>query len=194
MSVKSSAQVHGLTEALAILKKVEPETVKQINANIRREAKPAIQAVRQYLTNLDPDGNPLNSMANSVLIKDRGDSTRWNFSRVKAGVRFKAGGPSKKKKKASRQNYAMFSIIQSNAAGAIYDVAGSRNSGKSKTFVPNLEGVDVPHKDGDRRGKKGPSRYMWPGAESHIPALTAYVKTQVKIIEKKTNKSLLKRG
>ena len=84
MSAKSSAQVHGLTEALAILKKVEPETVKQINANIRREAKPAIQAVRQYLTNLDPDGNPLNSMANSVLIKDRGDSTRWNFSRVKA--------------------------------------------------------------------------------------------------------------
>ena len=88
----------------------------------------------------------------------------------------------------------MFSIIQSNAAGAIYDVAGSRNAGKSKTFVPNLEGVDTPHKDGDRRGKKGPSRYMWPGAESHIPALTAYVKTQVKIIEKKTNKSLLKRG
>jgi hypothetical protein len=61
------------------------------------------------------------------------------------------------------------SIYQANPAGAIYDQAGSRDEGSA--FNRNLEAQDKPHKEGERKGQKGGSRYMWPGAESHLPKL-----------------------
>jgi hypothetical protein len=69
--------------------------------------------------------------------------------------------------------YSMFSIIQNNPAGAIYDTAGAR--GGSSPFIDNLDSEDVPHRSGERKGRKGPSRYMWPGGEEHLPHLTATV-------------------
>jgi hypothetical protein len=61
------------------------------------------------------------------------------------------------------------SIYQANPAGAIYDNAGSGPS--DSAFVENLDNQDKAHKDGERKGKKGASRYMWPGAESAMPML-----------------------
>jgi hypothetical protein len=68
-----------------------------------------------------------------------------------------------------RKQYAIMSIYQANPAGAIYDNAGSGPS--DSAFVQNLDNQDKAHKDGERKGKKGASRYMWPGAESAMPML-----------------------
>jgi hypothetical protein len=61
------------------------------------------------------------------------------------------------------------SIYQANPAGAIYDNAGAGPS--DSAFIKNLDNEDKAHKDGERKGKKGASRYMWPGGESSLPML-----------------------
>jgi hypothetical protein len=87
--------------------------------------------------------------------------------------------------------YSMFSIIQANPAGAIYDVAGSRNLGKpGNRFVENLQQEDVPHTAGERKGRKGPSRYMWPGGEEHLPHLTATVHGIVQDVILRVNREM----
>ena len=125
---------------------------------------------------LDPDVTPFNNSGDTRILKGeliagRGGKTQWRKQAILRGIRVKFGGPTRKTKMGLK-SYAIMSIQQANAAGAIYDVAGSKNLGKpGNTFVENLRAEDKPHKAGERQGKTGPSRYMWPGAESHIPEL-----------------------
>jgi hypothetical protein len=122
---------------------------------------------------MDPDVEPFNNSGDSrirkgELIKGRGGKTEWKKEAIMRGIRVKFGGPNRKARM-GRTTYAIMSIYQANPAGAIYDQAGSKSP--ETVFNTNLEAEDKPHKDGERKGKKGGSRYMWPGAESHLPQL-----------------------
>ena len=167
-----------IAEALKAIKKVEPDLIKKMQKDIRKEAKPTTDSIKAYLKWLDPDITPFNSNGPSgiergVLIKSRGDATKWSRQLVLRGIRVKFGGPTRKARM-GKKAYAVMTIIQGNAAGAIFDVAGSRNLGKpGNKFVENLRKEDKPHKTGERSGRTGPSRYMWPGAEDHLPQLRA---------------------
>ncbi len=174
-------KIQGLDQTLRILKKLEPDYVKEMNRQIRKEAAPTIKSIKDYLRFIDSDITPFNSsggksgIGRGELVAGRGGATEWNKQLILRGIRFKIGGP-KRKSQMGNKAYSMFSIIQNNPAGAIYDVAGSRNLGKpGNRFVENLQQEDVPHRAGERRGRKGPSRYMWPGGEEHLPHLTATV-------------------
>lgn len=162
--------------ALKAINKVDKTLIKQMRSDMKKEAAPTVKSIKDYLKWLDPDIIPLNDNGESriesgVLIKSRGATTRWSRDLVLRGIRVKFGGPNRKGKM-GRTSYAIMSIQQANAAGAIYDTAGSRNAGKpGATFIDNIEGEDKPHKAGERKGQKGPSRYMWPGAEEHLPQL-----------------------
>jgi hypothetical protein len=84
----------------------------------------------------------------------------------------------------------MFSIIQGNAAGAIYDMAGKKGgmTNPTKRFEESLEGVDKTHKTG---GGKGPSRYMYPAVQDSIPDLQAQMLVLVRRIEQATNRRIV---
>jgi hypothetical protein len=165
-----------IQKALKAIKKVQPELIKQMKKDMRKEAQPAIKSIKDYLLWLDPDVEPFNNtgvsnITKGELIKGRGGKTRWRKSDILRGIRVKFGGPNRKARM-GRTQYAIMSIYQANPAGSIYDQAGSKNLGKpGNKFVENLRNEDKPHKDGERKGKKGGSRYMWPGAESHLPKL-----------------------
>ena len=174
-------KIQGLDQTLRILKKLEPDYVKEMNRQIRKEAAPTIKSIKDYLKFIDSDLTPFNSsggksgIGRGELIAGRGGATEWNKQLILRGIRFKIGGP-KRKSQMGNKAYSMFSIIQANPAGAIYDNAGSRNLGKpANRFNENLAAEDVPHTAGERRGRTGPSRYMWPGGEEHLPHLTATV-------------------
>ena len=164
--------------AIKAIKKVEPDLIKKMQKDMRKEAAPAIKSIKDYLKWLDPDITPFNNSGDTrilkgELIKGRGGDTAWSKQAILRGIRVKFGGPTRKQKM-GRKSYAIMSIQQANAAGAIYDVAGSANKGKEgATFKDNLAGEDKAHKAGERQGQSGPSRYMWPGAESYIPQLRA---------------------
>jgi hypothetical protein len=162
-----------IQKALKAIKKVQPELIKQMKKDMRKEAQPAIKSIKDYLLWLDPDVEPFNNSNDSnitkgELIRGRGGKTRWRKSDIMRGIRVKFGGPNRKARM-GRTQYAIMSIYQANPAGAIYDQAGSQSP--QTVFNTNLAKEDKAHKDGERKGKKGGSRYMWPGAESHLPKL-----------------------
>jgi len=173
MAVKVMKPDADIQKALKAIKKVQPELIKQMKKDMRKEAQPAIKSIKAYLMWLDPDVEPFNNSNDSnitkgELIRGRGGKTRWRKTDILRGIRVKFGGPNRKARM-GRTQYAIMSIYQANPAGAIYDQAGSQSP--QTVFNTNLAKEDKPHKDGERKGKKGGSRYMWPGAESHLPEL-----------------------
>ena len=173
MAVKVIKPDADIQKALKAIKKVQPELIKQMKKDMRKEAQPAIKSIKGYLLWLDPDVEPFNNSNDSnitkgELIRGRGGKTRWRKSDIMRGIRVKFGGPNRKARM-GRTQYAIMSIYQANPAGAIYDQAGSQSP--QTVFNTNLAKEDKAHKDGERKGKKGGSRYMWPGAESHLPKL-----------------------
>jgi hypothetical protein len=162
-----------IQKALKAIKKVQPELIKQMRKDMRKEAQPAIKSIKDYLLWMDPDVEPFNNSGDSrilegELIRGRGGKTEWKKEAILRGIRVKFGGPNRKARMGKTQ-YAIMSIYQANPAGAIYDQAGSKSP--ETVFNTNLTNQDKPHKDGERKGKKGGSRYMWPGAEAHLPKL-----------------------
>lgn len=178
MAVKVIDPNKDLEAAIKAIKKVEPDLIKKMQKDMRKEAAPTIKSIKDYLMWLDPDVTPFNNSGDTRILKGeliagRGGKTAWSKQAILRGIRVKFGGPTRKAKMGLKA-YSIMSIQQANAAGAIYDVAGSRNLGKpGNKFVENLRGEDKAHKAGERQGQSGPSRYMWPGAESHIPQLRA---------------------
>lgn len=175
-NVTALQQDGDIAAAIRAIKKVQPQLVKDMKKDMRKEAQPTIKSIKAYLLWVDPDVEPFNNSGDSrirkgELIAGRGGKTKWKKENILRGVRVKFGGPNRKARMGKTQ-YAIMSIYQSNPAGAIFDQAGSKNLGKpGNKFNENLEAEDKPHKDGERKGKKGGSRYMWPGAESHLPKL-----------------------
>jgi hypothetical protein len=178
MAVQVVGKDKDIQAALKAIKKVQPELIKQMRKDIRKEAQPTIKSIKDYLLWVDPDVEPFNNSGDSRILKGeliagRGGKTRWRKEAILRGIRVKFGGPNRKARMGKTQ-FGLMSIYQANPAGAIYDQAGSKNLGKpGNKFNENLEREDKPHKEGERKGKKGGSRYMWPGAESHLPQLNA---------------------
>lgn len=178
MAVQVPSGNNDIHAALKAIKKVQPELIKQMRKDIRKEAQPTIKSIKAYLLWVDPDVEPFNNSGDSriregELVKGRGGKTKWSKEAILRGVRVKFGGPNRKARM-GKVAYSLMSIYQANPAGSIFDQAGTRNLGKpGNRFNENLANEDKPHKAGERKGRKGGSRYMWPGAEDHLPQLTA---------------------
>lgn len=204
-SAGSQAKVRGLDSALSQLRKIEPEYVKDVKRRAAAIAAPAVKAAKEEFVwqasvsrSYRPDRpggaranvavlTPLSGMVDGELIRGRGGKTRWNASKVKSGIRFRMGGPPKRARR--HRTYRMFSIIQNDPAGAIYDMAGKKGGAYNpgKQFEESLAQTERTHKTG---GKKGPSRYMWPAVESSIPKMESEILEIVHEIERKVNRNL----
>lgn len=205
-NVRSDTKIRGLEQALKELRKLEPETVKTFRKEARAIAAPAVKNAKDEFrwqasvsSSYQPDRpggrrrnkpalTPLSGMGNkSPLIKGRLD-TKWDATRALRGISFKLGGPAKRRR--GNRAYRMFSIIQNNPAGAIYDMAGKKGgwTNPSKRFEESLAAVDKTHKTG---GGTGPSRYMWPAVEGSIPSMQTQMLVLIKGIEQATNRRIV---
>ena len=113
---------------------------------------------------------------------------------ARRGIKFKLGGPRKSTRKGKA--FRMFSLIQADPAGSIYDMAGKKGGAYNpeKQFDENLLEKDTPHQRAQPgRPNKGPSRYMWPGAWFYLPQLEDRMTKMVHDLERKINKQLVKR-
>jgi hypothetical protein len=202
---RSRTQVRGLEQALRELKKIEPEYVKDVRKKAKTIAAPAVadakaefvwQASRSAVYTPDKPGGkrankpalfPLSGLRRGELIAGRGGKTKWNPTAIKRGIRFRLGGPKKSMRK--HRTYRMFSIIQADAAGAIFDMAGKKRGtyNPDKVLEESLEQTDRQHKTG---GGKGPSRYMWPAVESSIPDMERQILVIVDEIAAKVNRRI----
>lgn len=206
--VRGKVQVRGLEETLRTLRKLEPDMVKKFRADARAIAKPGIESARGELewqaqtrsvSQYSPDrpggrranrpvNTPLSGMGRGVLIGGRAN-TAWNYQAARRGIGFRVGGPPKKRR--AGKYYRLFSIIQNNPAGAIFDMAG-KNKGTynpKKVFEESLESVQVPHRS---TSGEGPSRYMWPGVEGQIPNMEGEMVQLIAALEARINRKLLR--
>lgn len=196
MSVRSTTQIRGLEQALRELNQTDKLFVQEFRKQARRNADEAVRAIRVEFDHTARgwgDRNyPLSGMARGSLIKGR--DVQWNRQKARRNIKFKLGGPAKKSRKG--RVFRMFSLIQSDAAGAIYDMAGKKGGATNpkKQFEENLLAQDAPHQRAQPgRPNKGPSRYMWPGAWFYLPQLEDRMLGLVHDLERKMNRQLVKR-
>lgn len=195
MTVSTSVKIVGLEETLKELRKVEPQYVKDFRKRARVFANDAVVSAKKEFDHQaqgwQEPGLPLRGMKRGRLIAGR--NITWDARKARRSVKFKLGGPAKKSRVG--KSYRMFAIIQADAAGAIYDMAGKRNSNPSKPFEENLaEFTDTPHtRPEPGRPNTGPSRYMYPGIWFYLPVLEERMLGLVRELEAKTNKKLIKK-
>ncbi len=192
----SKVKVVGLEQALKDLRKTEPEFVSAFRKQARANASEAVQAIKvefDHTTRGWSNSNyPLTGMRRGSLIAGR--DVRWGKQKARRGIKFKLGGPRKSTRKGKA--FRMFSLIQADPAGSIYDMAGKKGGAYNpeKQFEENLLAKDAPHQRAQPgRPNKGPSRYMWPGAWFYLPQLEDRMTKMVHDLERKINKQLVKR-
>ena len=192
---RTGLQVKGLEETLRELRKVEPEYVKDFRKRARLNAADAVKSAKEEFKHTqndwaDPQA-PLPGMTKGTLDPRRGASFIWNKSKVQRGIKFKLGGPKKAARK--HRTYSMFSIIQNDGPGVMYDMAGKKKSNPAKNFEDTLENYDAQHRT-PQPGypQSGPSRYMWPGVWFFMPQLEDRMLKLVRELERKTNRRLIR--
>ena len=197
LKTASQYKVQGLEQTLKELRKVDAEYVKAFRKQARKHASETVKSAKDELQHQREGWRetnyPLARMDNSILDKRRGAGFKFNWRKVRAGIKFKLGGP--KKTARTKKTFRMFSIIQADGPGAMYDMAGRRNQNPSKVFEDNLENiVDRPHRRSEPgRDNRGPSRYMYPGVWFYLPQLEDRMLGLVEDLERRVNKRLIKR-
>lgn len=156
--------VHGIAPVLQTLRQLEPETYKQIEKDLKNNTNDLRVAVQN-----DFPEKPWNSSTGQINWTKYGRTTRgrkpkdaagasfpkWEAKKVKRGVQIQVGG-----RKVRRTNsYPILRIKQTNAAGAIYDLAKNQQGEGSigRQFVQNLNATAKP------------SRVMWKSAAKNYP-------------------------
>lgn len=192
----SRTKVIGLEQTLRELRKVEPEYVKAFRKEARQNASEAITAIKVEFDHTARGWSnanyPLSGMRRGSLLAGR--DVRWGKQKARRNIKFKLGGPRKSSRKG--KVFRMFSLIQSDPAGAIYDMAGKKGGSfnPEKQFEENLLAKDAPHQKAQPgRPSRGPSRYMWPGAWFYLPQLEERMLSMVHDLERKVNRQLVKR-
>lgn len=158
-------------ELLATLGKIAPELRKEAQSEVMAAASPAIASVQALV----PPATPMSGWA-------RGKRTRWDSSSVRAGIRAR-------RRRSGSDRIAdiipLLSIVQTNPAGVIFDVAANANPGRTPGRTrANAKFVENVAAYGPR------SRYMWPGVERALPAVENALRDAVRNMETTINRSL----
>ena len=139
-------KVEGLPELFRELGKIDPELRKAAVKNVRRSGERIRNAARGSIPSEPP-------MSGWRRVRGRRGRWTWNPGTSRSRIRVKVGTTVQR-----NGDIRLLRIVQSDAAGAIYDMAGRKSIGNTENgrqFVRNL----------NRRGR--PSRYMWPAAEAN---------------------------
>jgi len=108
MANGASIEVKGLQTTLRALKIIDPEAMKAMRKGFREAAKPIIDKAKDRV----PEPSALSNWGRW------GGRLDWDSSKVKRGL---------KSQISVTKRYAAFRLVSSNAAGAIYENAGSQS-------------------------------------------------------------------
>jgi hypothetical protein len=169
-----------IKHALVTLQMIDPELVKAARKPMMDAAKVIAADAKSRVPSVPTGTHPRSGRPH---WKKWGGSTGrdWDTGRVKAGIKGRYRSP----RKDGKYERSIVSVIQSNAAGAIYDMAG-----KSGNFVqnPRIGNNFI----GAMSGK--PSRTMWPAAEANMSSVMASIEKAREDMEKTINDRLGRGG
>lgn len=173
--------VHGVQSTISYLRRFEKDLYKNIRKELVQSAQPVVRAVAREFPNQPWDaGRGVNWTKYGRTERGRKPAgaagasfPRYQITKVRRGVKADTGSSRRR----SDGTYAILRIKQTDAAGAIYDLAKNQQTMQPdrKSFVKQLNRA--------RRGKPN-SRVMWPTVEKELPAIIVQVE---KILDKIEN-------
>lgn len=155
-------KVDGVASVIRQLGQIDPELRKAATHRMRSVAEPVAARARGFI----PTATPLSGWARSKRLG-------WSSARVKAGIKPRVST------RANRSSQiGLLSVVQTNPAGAMFDMAGKRGgtSPKGQQFVKSLA---------ERTGQ--PSRSMWPGVQAAMPLVEDQLRAAVGDLEDTLN-------
>lgn len=165
-------QIDGIKKVLQELYYLDRSLHKSITGRMRTAAQP----IADYVGTLFPESDALSRWQGSASgQRTAGGFPKYYGPSARKGIKVRTGG---------RVNRAtgmapIVKLVQTDPAGAIFDISGRTSSGKHPNFIPNL------------RGKQGEaSRAMWPGVLSKFPAIESEIRAAIAEAEKVVNDSL----
>ena len=168
-------QVQGLKETLRDLQKLEPETRKQINKDIRRTVKP----VADHINSNIPASAPLSGMNHS-------GRTGWNRRKAVA-IKLDARKPRRYIDKPTRTVTSVVRITTKDAPTAIVDMAGKAGGGSSRRPI-QYRRPNFARALSSRLGQ--PSRFMWRDIENDLQLVQRELEPIVDRVERALDRDL----
>jgi hypothetical protein len=184
-------KLYGVKEAVAIMRQVEPEMLKELRKEIRKIANPAVSAIKSMTPAVSPfSGRSKDGMSHT-------GRTAW--SAVNVTVSITPGQRSKAFGSTTSNLAAIVSRGSNNQFGFnIADMAGKsrkiRTSGVTRSYA--YKGSSRNHRlNGQGRGliehlPGKPSRYVYPAIESKLPQIYSSVADAVQQAIDTTNRKL----
>jgi hypothetical protein len=169
--VDTRIEVTGLAEALKTLQKIDPELRKEVIKGMKTAAAPLEAAARSLI----PDARPLTNWY--------GWKGGWNTAAVRKGVKvaFRGG----KVRGVAGDVFPLLTLRQTNAAGAIFDIAGRSFPGRGAEGGPR--GAAMVAKLNETAQ---PSRSMWPAVERNMPVVMSSLEGVVDTVSQRISKEL----
>jgi hypothetical protein len=165
-----------ISHALVTIKMIDPELVKAARKPMMEAAKIIANDAKSRIPNVPTGVHPRSGRPH--WKKWSGSTGRdWDTGRVKSGIKGRYRSP----RKDGKYERSIVSVIQSNAAGAIYDMAGKtgryvQNPRIANGFIGAMSGT--------------PSRTMWPAAEANMGAVLASIRMAQEQMEQTINDRL----
>lgn len=180
-----AAEAEGLAGAIRTLGKVDGELKKQLVKEMKQAGEPLVATARALV----PAASPLTNWYNWTTPKGR-EIGPFIPSKAKRGIKISQRNTAQRGSDGRReQTIRLLALVQTNAAGAIYDMAGRANgSGRDS--------------EGEQRGREmikklnsfaESSRTLWPAAEKELSNVQQAVKDAIQALEDELNAELERR-
>lgn len=162
-----AVEVRGLQAVLRELRKFNPDLLKDLKKDIEAQAQPIIKAASARVPEKPARG--------------WSRSGRVGFSKARVVRGMRVSMRSSKRMRGIRGSYAVIEIVQSNAAGAIWDQAGTRG----RYTVPTQRGINFV--DALNRSSGKAQRGLWPASVGRRRDIAKAFEASIRAAERKAN-------
>jgi hypothetical protein len=170
-----AAEAEGVADAIRTLGKVNKELKKELVRSMKKAADPLVNEAR----NLIPTAKPLTNWY--------GWKGGYDTSKVKRGIKVSQRNTAQRTQdRQQQQTIRLLALTQTNAAGAIYDMAG-KAGGHGKGSEGAARGQAMIRKLDETRTA---SRSLWPAAERRLGDVQEAVKDAISDMEDTLNREM----
>ena len=167
MTSAGANEVRGLQTVLRELREFNPDLLKELKKDLQEQAQPIIKAASARVPDVPASG--------------WSQSGRVGFAKTRVTRGMKVSMRASKRIKGVRGSYGVVELVQSNAAGAIWDQAGTRGNYKA----PTQRGINFV--DALNRSSGKAQRGLWPASVGRRKDIAKAFEATIRAAERKAN-------
>jgi hypothetical protein len=170
-----AAEAEGVADAIRTLGRVDKELKKELVNSMKKAADPLVNEARSLV----PTAKPLTNWY--------GWKGGYTPAKVKRGIKVSQRNTAQRTRSGQQQEkIKLLSLVQTNAAGAIYDIAGRANgAGRNSEGAPRGRAMI------EKLNEQGTaSRTLWPAAEKRLGDVQDAVIAAIADVENTINREM----